>query len=83
MNLTYTGIITKVNKKTTTKGFKSAKVGDEVKLVWNLKGHCRKVPEVDCYLNGEYVDRKIADIVRKLFNSNWDEPNFTLEEVTK
>jgi hypothetical protein len=83
MELTYTGIVTKVNKKTAAKGFKTVNVGDEVKLVWDLGGTYNKVPNVDCYLNGEYVDTKNADTVRKLFKSNWEGPNFTLEEVTK
>ena len=83
MNLTYTGIITKVNKKTAAKGFKHAQVGDEVRLEWNLGGKYNKVPNVDCYLNGNYVDTKNADTVRKIFKDNWSGPNFTLEEVTK
>lgn len=95
MKLTYTGIVTKVNKKTAAKGFKHTQVGDEIKLAWNLGGGYHGAPCVDCYLNGDYVDTKNADTVKYLFKigkPKWNgeshkyepqPPNFTLEEVTK
>jgi len=84
MNLTYTGIVTKVNKKTAAKGFKHTQVGDEIRLTWNLGGGYHGAPYVDCYLNGLLMDRKNADTVVNLFRGWKDQlPNFTLEEVTK
>lgn len=84
MELTYIGIVTKVNKKTAAKGFKVVKVGDEVKLAWDLDGGYHGAPYVVCYINGKFADTKNADTVWKLFKGkHGGEPNFTLEEVTK
>jgi len=87
MELTYVGIVTVVNKKTKAKGFENTKIGDEVKLSWGLGGCYKGAPYVDCYLNGEYVGKKNADTVSKLFKDiHWSNgkvtpPNFNLEEV--
>lgn len=67
MKLKTTVEITKVLEKTGAKGFEKVKVGDLITLEWDLNGKYHGAPRVSCYVNGEFVDKKIASTLHDIF----------------
>lgn len=67
MKLKTTVEITKMLEKTGAKGFEKVKVGDLITLEWDLNGKYHGSPKVSCYVNGEFVDKKIASTLHDIF----------------
>lgn len=67
MILKTTVVITNVLEKTGAKGFEKVKVGDRITLEWDLNGKYHGAPRVSCYVNGEFVDKKIASTLHDIF----------------
>ncbi|AGY46632.1 hypothetical protein BigBertha_124 [Bacillus phage BigBertha] len=77
VKLTGKFVVVEVLKKTSAKGFKNVKVDDVLYFEWDLDGHYKGAPYVDCYVVGEFVDRKSGMIVKTLLHEN-----FLVEETS-
>ncbi|QDH49820.1 hypothetical protein BEYONPHE_133 [Bacillus phage Beyonphe] len=77
VKLTGKFIVVEVLKKTSAKGFKDVKVDDVLYFEWDLDGHYKGAPYVDCYVRGEFVDSKNGMTVKTLLHEN-----FLVEETS-